>query len=127
MSLGDLFDMELEWGEEKKEVEINAPSLFKEMKKELKEFLLGQQFEGDSTEGAFDLLGNLKKDYKKILMKLLEETPKKKSMIRSLMRILTLLLNTKVDSVNKIKRILKIAINMTLRLWSGQKWRPNVG
>ena len=127
MSLGDLFDMELEWGEEKKEVEINAPSLFKEMKKELKEFLLGQQFEGDSTEGAFDLLGNLTKDYKKILMKLLEETPKKKSMIRSLMRILTLLLNTKVDSVNKIKRILKIAINMTLRLWSGQKWRPNVG
>ena len=91
------------------------------MKKELKEFLLGQQFEGDSTEGAFDLLGNLTKDYKKILMKLLEETPKKKSMIGSLMRILTLLLNTKVDSVNKIKRILKIAINMTLRLWSGQK------
>ena len=91
------------------------------MKKELKEFLLGQQFEGDSTEGAFDLLGNLTKDYKKILMKLLEETPKKKSMIRSLMRILTLLLNTKVDSVNKIKRILKIAINTTLRLWSGQK------
>ena len=91
------------------------------MKKELKEFLLGQQFEGDSTEGAFDLLGNLTKDYKKILMKLLEETPKKKSMIGSLMRILTLLLNTKVDSVNKIKRILKIAINTTLRLWSGQK------
>ena len=91
------------------------------MKKQLKEFLLRQQFEGDSTEGTFDLLDNLAKDYKKILMKLLEETPKKKSMIRSLMRILTLLLNTKVDSVNKIKRILKIAINMTLRLWSGQK------
>ena len=49
------------------------------MKKELKEFLLGQQFEGDSPEGAFDLLGNLTKDYKKILMKLLEETPKKKA------------------------------------------------
>ena len=78
MSLGDLFDMELEWGEEKKELEINALSLFKEMKKELKEFLLRQQFEGDSTEGAFDLLDNLTKDYKKILMKLLEETPKKK-------------------------------------------------
>ena len=91
------------------------------MKKELKEFLLGQQFEGDSPEGAFDLLGNLTKDYKKILMKLLEETPKKKSMIRSLMRIFTLLLNTKVDSVSKVKRILKIAINTTLRLWSGQK------
>ena len=79
MSLGELFDMELEWGEEKKELEINALSLFKEIKKELKEFLLRQQFEGDSTEGAFDLLDNLTKDYKKILMKLLEETPKKKT------------------------------------------------
>ena len=79
MSLGDLFDMELEWGEEKKEVEINAPSLFKEMKKELKEFLLRQQFEGDWTEGTFDLLDILTKGYKKILMKLLEETPKKKT------------------------------------------------
>ena len=78
MSLGDLFDMELGWGEEKKEVEINALSLFIEMKKQLKEFLLRQQFEGDSTEGTFDLLDNLAKDYKKILMKLLEETPKKK-------------------------------------------------
>ena len=37
------------------------------------------------------------------------------------MRIFTLLLDTKVDSVNEIKRILKIAINTTLRLWSGQK------
>ena len=36
------------------------------------------------------------------------------------MRIFTLLLNTKVDSVNEIKRILKIAINTTLRLWSGK-------
>ena len=42
-------------------------------------------------------------------------------MIRSLMRIFTLILNTKVDSVNKVKKILKIAINTTLRLWSGQK------
>ena len=91
------------------------------MKKELKEFLLRQQFEGDWTEGTFDLLDILTKGYKKILMKLLEETPKKKNMLRSLMRIFTLLLNTKVDSVNEIKRILKIAINTTLRLWSGQK------
>ena len=49
------------------------------MKKELKEFLLRQQFEGDWTEGTFDLLDILTKGYKKILMKLLEETPKKKT------------------------------------------------
>ena len=35
MSSCNLFDMELEWGEEKNEIEIVAPSLFEEMEKEL--------------------------------------------------------------------------------------------
>lgn len=40
MSSGDLFDMELEWGEEKNEIEIEAQFLFQEMLKELKELVL---------------------------------------------------------------------------------------
>ena len=54
MSSGDLFGMELEWEEEKEEIEIDASFFFQEMEKELKEFLLEQQVEGDSTDGAFD-------------------------------------------------------------------------
>ena len=54
MSSGNLFNMKLEWEEEKEEIEIHAPFLFQEMEKELKEFLLEQQVEGDSTDGAFD-------------------------------------------------------------------------
>lgn len=37
------------------------------------------------------------------------------------MRVFALLLNTKVDTVDKIKRILKIAIETTLKIWQGQK------
>ena len=40
MSSEDLFDMELEWREEKNEIKIDAQFLFQEMQKELKEFLL---------------------------------------------------------------------------------------
>ena len=43
MSSGELFDMELEWGEEKNEIEIDTQFLFQEMQKELKKLLLEQQ------------------------------------------------------------------------------------
>ena len=36
MSSGELFDMELEWGEEKNEIEIDAQFLFKKCKKNLR-------------------------------------------------------------------------------------------
>ena len=50
MSLCDLFDME--WGyAEKEEVEIDASFLFEKMERELKEYLLEQELEGDSTDG----------------------------------------------------------------------------
>ena len=50
MSSGNLFDMQLEWEEEKEEIEIHALFLYQETKKELKEFLLEQQVENDSTD-----------------------------------------------------------------------------
>ena len=78
MSSGNLFDMELEWREEKDEIEFDTPTLFEEMEKEIKEFLLDQQVEGDSTDGAFDFLDNLTIGYKKNLTKLLERTMTKK-------------------------------------------------
>lgn len=52
--------MELECEEKKEEIQINAPFLFQEMEKQLKELLLEQQVEGDSTDRAFDLLDNLR-------------------------------------------------------------------
>ena len=45
----------------------------------------------------------------------------KKRFIKALTCIFTLLLNTKADTVDKIKRILKIAVETTLKIWQGQR------
>ena len=123
MSSGDLFGMELEWEEEKEEIEIDASFFFQEMEKELKEFLLEQQVEGDSKDGAFEFVSNLTNRIQEEFDEIIGQDTDKKSFIKLLMRIFAffcVLLNTKVDSVDKIKRILKIAINTTLKIWSGR-------
>ena len=120
MSSGNLFNMQLEWEEEKEEIEIHALFLYQETKKELKEFLLEQQVENDSTDRAFDLLDNLANKMQEDFDKIIGEDTNRKSFIKSLTPIFTLLLSTKVGSVNKIKKILKIAINTTLKIWSGR-------
>ena len=75
----------------------------KKWKKNL-EFLLEQQVEEDSTDGAFDFLDNLTNRLQEDFDEIIGGDAEKKSFIRSLMRIFALLWNTKVDSVNKIKR-----------------------
>ena len=113
-----LFDMELD--DEIKE--LDTPLFFEKIEQELKEFLLEQQVEGDSTDGIFDLLDNLTNKVQEDLDEIIGEDGDKKRFIKSLTRIFALLLNlnTKVDTVDKIKRIFKIAIETTLKLWSGQ-------
>ena len=96
---------------------IDTPFLFQEMENELKTFLLERQVEGDSTDGTFDLIGNLTSNVGKESF----------INIKSLTRIFALLLNTKVNSVNKKKSILKIAINTALKIWSGQNWQWDIG
>ena len=120
MSQSDIFDMEWGYDYEKKDIEIDAPFLFEEVERELKEYLLEQRLEGDSTDGPFDFIENLANRLQEDFDKILGEDNVKKSFIKSLTRIFALLLNTRVDSVKKMKRILKIAINTTLKLWSGQ-------
>ena len=58
----------------------------------------------------------LQEDFDKII----GEDNNKKCFIKSLMCIFALLLNTKVDTVNKIKTILKIVVTTALEIWSGK-------
>ena len=120
MSQSDIFDMEWGYDYEKKDIEIDAPFLFEEVERELKEYLLEQRLEGDSTDGPFDFIENLTYRLQEDFDEIIAEDNVKKTFIKSLARVCTLLLNTRVDSVEKIKRILKIVINTTLKLWSGQ-------
>ena len=64
-----------------------------------------------------DLTNKLQGDYEELI----GEDSDKKRFIRSLTRVFALLLNTKVDTVDEIKKILKIAIETTLKIWQGQK------
>ena len=79
-----LFDIELE---KEDEIEIDAPFLFQEIEKELKEYLLEQQVEGDSTDGAFDFLDNLTIRLQENFDEIIGEDNDKKSFIKSLTRI----------------------------------------
>ena len=45
----------------------------------------------------------------------------KKKSIRSIIRVFALLLFTKVNTVDKIRKILIIAVETTLKTWQGQK------
>ena len=101
-------------------VEIDVPFLTEEMEKELKQYLLEQQVEGDSTDGPFDLIESLTNRLQEDFDEIIGEDNNKKSFIKSLTHIFALLLNKKVDSVNKIKVILKIVIKTMLKIWSGR-------
>ena len=60
MSQTDLFDMEWYLEDGNNEIKIDAPSLFQEIERELKNYILEEQPEGDSTDGPFQLIENLK-------------------------------------------------------------------
>ena len=79
-----LFDIELE---KEDEIEIDAPFPFQEIEKELKEYLLKQQVEGDSTDGAFDFLHNLTIRLQENFDEIIGEDNDKKGFIKSLTRI----------------------------------------
>ena len=103
-----LFDMELD----DRPIEIDTPAIFDKIERELREHLLEQSDEGDSTDGIFDILDNLTNRLQEDFDEIIGEKSDKKRFIKSLTHIFALLLYTKVDTVDKIKRIFKIAVGL---------------
>ena len=91
--------------------------IFEEINKELEEYLLEKSIDADSTDGVFDFLETLSAKIQEELDKLIESDSDKKRFIKALTRIFALLLNTKVDTADKVKRILKMAIETYLYLY----------
>ena len=120
MSQTDLFDMEWYTEDGKNEIKIDAPSLFQEIERELKSYILEEQLEGDSTDGPIQLTENVTNKIQEDFDDIIGDSIEKKNFIKSLTRTFAILLNTKIDSVEKIKKIIKIAINTALKLWSEQ-------
>ena len=91
--------------------------LLEKINKELEVFLSTETNEAGKTDWIFDLLRDLSNSVQEEFEELVAGSSDKKRFIRALSRIFALLLNTKVDTTKKIKRILKIAIETTLKIW----------
>ena len=70
----------------------------------------------DSTDGVFDFLEVLSARVQEEFEELLDGDIDKKRFVKALTLIFALLLNTKVNIADKIKRILKIAIETTIKI-----------
>ena len=64
-----------------------------------------------------NVTNNLQEDFDELI----GDNNDKKRFIKSMTRVFVLLLNTKVDPVDNIKKILRIAVETTLKLWQGPK------
>ena len=95
--------------------------IFEEISKELEEYLLEKGIYSDSIDGVFDFLESLTNRLQEDFDEIIGQDAEKKRFVRALRGIFTLLLNTKFDTAEKIKRILESAVETTLKIWQGQK------
>ena len=96
---------------------VDAKLIFEEINKELEEYLLEKSINTDSADGDFDFLEALSNRVQEDFDELIGEVNDKKQFIKALTGIFALLLNTKVDTADKIKKILEIAVETTLKIW----------
>ena len=99
---------------------VDVTRISEKIHKEIGEYLIGE-INTDSTDSVLDLLENLTNCLPEDFDELIGEDNNKKRFVEALTRIFTLLLNTKVDMTVKVKRIVKIAIETTLKIWQGPK------
>ena len=93
--------------------------IFEEITGELEAYILEESDDADSTEGVFDFLTSLPEQLDGEFEELLDGDSDKKRFLRALSKIFALLLNTKVDTAGKNlkKKILKITIEKTIKIW----------
>ena len=109
--IDDLFET-FTWSDK----ESQAP-LLEEINKEIEAFLAEKNNSSDSTDGVFDFLSLLSDSVQEKFDDPLSSDNDKKRFLKALSRIFALLLNTKVDTAERTKRIIKIAIETTLTIW----------
>ena len=100
---------------------VDTTLIFEEINKELEENLMEKRIGTYSTDSVFDFLETLTNHVKEDFEGLIGEDTSKNRFVRGLTRIFALLLNTKVDTGDKIKKILKIAVETTLKIWQETK------
>ena len=116
-STENLFDFE----QLQANVKTDNALIFQEITRELEAYLARETDDKDSTDGIFDLLSSISDSVQEEFDELISGDSDKKRFLRALSTIFALLVNTKVDTAEKIKRILKIAIETTIKIWQEPK------
>ena len=110
----DLFEMDFDNMGDLQSLLSN--SLFQEIEQELSQKLFNNESESDFTDGPLDFTENLVKNLQAEFDETLGESGNKRLFIRSLTKIFTILLSIKVDSTEKIRQIVKIAIDAVIKI-----------
>ena len=86
--------------------ELNARNtfIFEETSRELEEFLLRENNHADSKDDVFEFLAEISNQVQEEFDKLLGEDTNKKRFLKSLAKIFALLLDTEVNTAEKIKK-----------------------
>ena len=108
----NLFETE----ERTKEQEELPISLFREIEAELYDKIL-HTAEGDETDGAVDFIKDIVENIK-LEIELLVENDNKKTFLNTLSKINTILLSVKVDTPDKIIKVVKLIVSTVLKKWS---------
>ena len=116
-SMENLFDFEqLHVG-----IETNKVQILEEINRELEAYLARECNDQDLKDGVFDLLSSISDSVQEEFDELISGDSNKKHFLQALSRISALFLNTKIKKTEKIKRILKIAIETTIKIWQELK------
>ena len=91
--------------------------LFEKNKQRARSILYKENNDTDSTDGIFDFLSQISNSVQEGFDELLGGDSGKKRFVKAMSKIFTLLFKTRVDTAEKIKRIIKIAIETTLKIW----------
>ena len=95
---------------------MDATIIFEEFNKEPEQYLLQKSTNIDSTDSVFDFLEALANRVQEDFDEIIAEDTDRKRFIKALTLIFALLLNTNVDTEDKLKKILKIAAKATLKI-----------
>ena len=106
--------------EQEKSSEADNKLIFEEITRELEEYLFRESDNADSTDSVLEALITISEQVQEEFDELLGEDTNQKRFLKSLSKIFASLLNTKVATAEKIKKIIKIALETTVKIRSGQ-------
>ena len=110
---------DIEFKELNELVEYDGYLILEEITSNLEKYLKEESDDKDTTDGILDVITGLSETVTGEFEDLLEGDDDKKRFLKSLSKIFALLLNTKVGTADKIKKIIRLAIETTIKIWSG--------